>query len=503
MKEIVDKEKETIMKRNCNKKNFYIFGAMLMFTIIICSNFFKVHFAQDTYWVWLDIGGYAIHFLTLGRIFAALQMWLTEVLNISFETMIVLSSVISMFLFAATWFILYKFTMKLIKKENSILIAGIIFPILFNFCTFETMIFAESAVMALSIFLSALAACIYNSDIKKKNIFTFITLVISVLCYQTSASLFVLISLVFIAYKNKNDIKEIFKKSIGVFLFWGFSMIISLGITKIMQGYFQAITRKTALISIGEMIDTIIKFGKIIVLENLSIGPTGWCLAFIAILSIIFVIRVIKTKEYFHIFEYIVLVLVACLLPILPLIVIPVSEQYMVSRMAMSFGAVLGIILLYLKIVMKKDIQMKDFTDKVISFIVIVLFAINSIYFVRVSSENMVTGYMDRNVAKAILQQISNYEKENNIKVENIAICYDANPATYYDGQLDLGCATVRGMVTNWAAIPVLKCYSGENYKETYQIPDKVKEKFSQSDWNYYSEEQLVFDGNTLYLCLY
>ena len=175
---------------------------MLMFTIIICSNFFKVHFAQDTYWVWLDIGGYAIHFLTLGRIFAALQMWLTEVLNISFETMIVLSSAISMFLFAAAWFILYKFTMKLIKKENSILIAGIIFSILFNFCTFETMIFAESAAMALSIFLSVLAACIYNSDIKKKNIFTFITLVISVLCYQTSASLFVLISLVFIAYKR-------------------------------------------------------------------------------------------------------------------------------------------------------------------------------------------------------------------------------------------------------------------------------------------------------------
>ena len=499
MKRIVDKIKETRINNN-----LYIFGAMLIFTIIICSNFFKVHFAQDTYCVYVDgYDNYIKHFLMLGRVFSALQIWLTKVLNIPFETMIILSSVISMFLFAVTWFMLYKFTMKLIKKENNILIAGIIFPILFNFCTFETMIFVESSVMALSIFLSVVSACVYTSDIKNKNIFAFIILGISVLCYQTSASLFVLISLVFIAYKNKNDIKEIFKKSIGVFLFWGFAMIISLGLTKIMQGHFQAINRETTLLSISEMIDTIMRFGKILVLENLSIGPKGWYLVFIAILSMIFVIRVIKTKEYFHIFEYIVLVLVACLLPLLPLVVIPVSSQYIESRMAMSFGAVLGVILLYLTIVMKKDIEIKDFTDKIVYLIVVVLFSINSVYFVRASSENMVTGYIDRNIAKAILQQISNYEKENNIKVENIVIGYDANATTYYDGQLKLRSSTARGMVTDFAVIQTLKYYSGVNYNAIYQAPEEVKEKFSQLDWDYYSDEQLFFEGDTLYLCLY
>lgn len=498
------KIKENKIKENKIKNNIYIFGAMLIFTIIICSNFFKVHFAQDTYCVYIDgYDNYIHHFLMLGRVFSALQIWLTKVLNIPFEAMIVLSSVISMFLFAMTWFILYRCTMKLIKKENSILIAGIIFPILYNFCTFETMIFVESSVMALSIFLSVLSACIYTSDIKNKNIFTFMILGISVLCYQTSASLFVLISLVFIAYKYKNNIKEIFKKSIGVFLFWGVSMIISLGLTKIMQGYFQAINRETTLLSIGEMIDTIIRFGKILVLENLSIGPKGWYLAFIVILSVIFVIREIKTKEYFHIFEYIVLVLVACLLPLLPLIVIPVANQYIESRMAMSFGAVLGVILLYLTIVMKKDIETKDFTDKIVCMIVIVLFAINSIYFIRASSENMATGYMDRNIAKAILQQIADYEKENNIKIENIVIGYDANATTYYDGQLKLRSTTARGMVTDYAVIQTLKYYSGINYNAVYQAPKEVKEKFSQLNWDYYSDKQLFFEGNTLYICLY
>ncbi len=492
------------LKEDRTKNNLYIFGAMLIFTIIICSNFFKVHFAQDTYCVYVDgYDNYIHHFLMLGRVFSALQIWLTKVLNIQFETMIILSSIISMFLFALTWFMLYKFTMKLIKKENNILIAGIIFPILFNFCTFETMIFVESSVMALSIFLSVLSACIYTSDIKNKNIYAFTILAISALCYQSSASLFVLISLVFIAYKNKDNIKEIFKKSIGVFLFWGFSMIISLALTKIMEAHFQTVDRATTLLSINEIINTFIRFGKALVLENLSIGPEGWYLAFIAILSIIFIIRVIKTKKYFHIFEYIVLILVACLLPLLPLVVIPVSSQYIESRMAMSFGAILGIILLYLTIVMKKNIEIKDFTDKIVCLIVIVLCAINAIYFIRASSENMATGYIDRNVAMSILEQISEYEKENNIKVENIVIGYDANPTTYYDGQLKLRSSTARGMATNFAVIQTLKYYSGKDYNAVYEAPKEIQEKFSQLNWDYYSDEQLFFDGNTLYLGIY
>lgn len=42
------------LKEDRTKNNLYIFGAMLIFTIIICSNFFKVHFAQDTYCVYVD-----------------------------------------------------------------------------------------------------------------------------------------------------------------------------------------------------------------------------------------------------------------------------------------------------------------------------------------------------------------------------------------------------------------------------------------------------------------
>ena len=60
--------------------------------------------------------------------------------------------------------------------------------------------------MAFSILLSVISSCLYAN---KKYLISFIILLISSFCYQTAIDLFVLITLVFIAYENKNNIKEI------------------------------------------------------------------------------------------------------------------------------------------------------------------------------------------------------------------------------------------------------------------------------------------------------
>ena len=55
-----------------NKVNIYIFLAMLIFTIIICSNFFNMHFSQDTYSLYSSgWDAYIKHFLLSNRIFSA------------------------------------------------------------------------------------------------------------------------------------------------------------------------------------------------------------------------------------------------------------------------------------------------------------------------------------------------------------------------------------------------------------------------------------------------
>ena len=260
-------------------------------------------------------------------------------------------------------------------------------------------------------------------------------------------------------------------------------------------------TRRTTILSIDQIISTIVHYGKYLLLENLEIGPKGWYLIFIVILSVIFIVSIIKDKKYFHIFEYIVLVLLSFIVPTLPLIVMPIESQYIEARMAMCFGAILGVILLYLVIVMKA-IEIKGL-NKLIYILTACIFMINAIYFIRASSENMATVYLDRNLAKSVLQAINKYEETTGNTVDTIGITWDKNPTTYYDGQLKLRSTNARGMVTDFSVIEALEYYGGKSYNAIYQVPDNVKSYFEQYDWEFFSEEQLLFEDNNLWLCLY
>ena len=278
-------------------------------------------------------------------------------------------------------------------------------------------------------------------------------------------------------------------------------MIINLIMTKVFSNYFQMITRQTSILSIGQMIETILKYGKNILVSNLDIGIRGSYLVIIIILSIIFIASVIKSKKYFHIFEYIVLVLLSVILPILPLLVMPVETQYLEARMCMCFGAIWGVILLYLVMVMK--VNGIKVINTITCIMILVAFLINSIYFIRASSENMATVYMDRNLAEIILYKIDEYEKTTGKVVDTVAITWDKSSTIYYDGQPILKSTNARGMVTDFSVVQALEYYSGRDFKGVYQVPEEVESYFKQYDWNCYSEEQLLFKDNVLYLCLY
>lgn len=486
-----------------NKTNIYVIIGMFIFTLIICSNFLKVHFAQDTYSVYYSgFDGYIKVFLISSRILSATFLAIANLLNISFEATIIISSVMSIICLALAWFILYKYSINLLKKENNtmynLLIIGISFSIIFNFCTFEMSVFIESGVMALSLLLAVLAACMFFSG---KYFKSFIILIVSSFGYQPSIGLFILIALVFIAYQHKDDLKSIFKKSIWIFLYWGIIMLINLLISKSFGAYFNEPGRQTAMLTFADIINTIFKYGKYILIDNIEIGFKYWYLTIIIILTILFVVLFKKNKTYFNIFEYVVLLVVSILIPIVPLIATPVYAQYMVPRMCITFGSILGIILLYLIMIMKpSNIKI---VEKIIYILTLVLFAMNSIYFIIGSTENIATGYLDKNVVESIIHKIDNYERESGIKINNIGILFDSECTTYYNNQPHLGSANVRAMITDWAIIPALEYYGGEKYNRITNIPDEIKNKFNATSWNYYSDEQLVFEEDTLYLCLF
>lgn len=82
MESFKKKSKEIFIR---NKYNIYILIGMTIFTLIICFNFIKTHFALDTYYVYShDSNIQIIHFLVSNRIFSALARLIEKILDIFF-----------------------------------------------------------------------------------------------------------------------------------------------------------------------------------------------------------------------------------------------------------------------------------------------------------------------------------------------------------------------------------------------------------------------------------
>ena len=115
------------------------------------------------------------------------------------------------------------------------------------------------------------------------------------------------------------------------------------------------------------------------------------------------------------------------------------------------------------------------------------------------------TNLLDRNIAMAILNKIENYEKETNAEIKNMGIDYDTNLEFYYNGTQIYRCLNLKSLATDWAIEPILKIYGNkEEHLKLVEVPEEIHNKyFKNKNWTNYSEEQIVFEGDTMYICIY
>jgi membrane protein len=489
-----------------HKYNIYTFLGMLAFSIIICINFIRPHLALDTYCVYSYSSQELIsHFLVSNRIFSALARWIFDILGINFIINTELLVLAGILFLTIAWFILFKFISKLKKHEmnifSNILFAGISFIIVFNFCTIESLVFWESGIMCLGILCTVIAACLFNSNMKFKRIKAFISLLLGSLCYQGAITIFIPLALVLLAYKYKENFKKIFIETLKIGLIYIIVMVINLIATKIFSNIFSNEFRKMAVLSITDLCNTAIRLGSDMILKTFGIGTKYWYVLLIVAISILFLICCIKNKKFkLYVFEYFVLLGTCILIPILPMLVTPVESQYLETRMAMSFGSSIGILILFLSLV----IEAKNYKlfNKLLAVIVFIMVMLNALYYILASSEMITTNYLDRNIAETITKEIENYQTETGVTIENIGICFDKNPTTNYEGQRWLGVITTRSMGTDWTAKETIELYSGKRFNKI-EVPNENREEFLQKDWSFFDKEQLIFDNNNLYICLY
>lgn len=489
-----------------NKLNIFIFIGMVLFTYIICFNFLKPHLSNDAYYVYAcGYDYYANHFLLSNRIFSALILLIFKWLDIPFMTELFIMGIILTFIMVLSWFILYKFVIKLIKKEESILynilIAGSAFLVVFNMCTAEGLLFIEVGTMPFGILFAILGACILATDKKLRYLISLILVTISGLFYQATSSIFVLLALVLIAIKHKGNIKLVIKDTIIIALIYGFAMIVNFVGVKLWDKALQYEFRQFEFPTISAIIETILKFGETILIWNVGVGPKYWYLSLLIVLTIIFIAgMILRKKNYFMILEYIVLILLSILVPLIPILATPTDSQYIEPRMAMCFGSIIGILIIFLLAVVEVD--KNKLLLNMLTMLTILNLVGNSIFLIVASASTLLTNQLDKFVAQEIIKEMNEYEETTGIEIKKIGVAFDKTYTMYYEGQPALRCFNVRGMGIYWAVKEVIAVYTKKGYIMT-TVPEELSKEFLTKDWTSYNKEQLVFDGENLYICIY
>ena len=481
---------------------------VFIFSIIVNSAFLQRHYSSDTMCL-INYGyfNYPIKFFLLdGRIISTLMCYLGGILNLSFDMYLFISNFIGILILSLTVIILYKVTIKYLEIENKwikFMTMLATYTIIVNHMSIEYLIFAESCVMCTGLMFSVIAAITYL-DSKKGEIFeSFAFLLLSSLCYQGLLSIFPAIVITLSLLKKRKDTKneilkfyinEIFKLGVMYVLV----MLINVGLVLIFNNLLDNSTYRLERVkNIVEMILTIPYNSFDILINQTNKVPQYLCVVVMIITSFL-IIR--YSKNLNTLLKYILTMFTAYLFCIIPMLVFGYAE----SRMLMAIGATMGISLLFIIHYLndnKDDITIKDVKTIIISICVIGYFIFNIINNGINSYEHLKAFKIDEENGKRINKLVKEYEESTGKEIKKIAYYHDVAEQKYEEGIKQLGPLTERKF-----AVPIVESLNYYCNKRLELVPFSVKvyyKYFVGKNYTKFSEEQLVFIDDILYMCVY
>ena len=113
---------------------------------------------------------------------------------------------------------------------------------------------------------------------------------------------------------------------------------------------------------------------------------------------------------------------------------------------------------------------------------------------VEMSLQLLKTNAQEIIIAQQYLHQIEEYEKSENIVVKNIEFCCDSNPEE----------CSANALSVNYSFRGLMGYVSGRDFNVLEMTNEEIRKSFEEKDWDILvEEEQLIFDGDTLYVCVY
>lgn len=175
-------------------------------------------------------------------------------------------------------------------------------------------------------------------------------------------------------------------------------------------------------------------------------------------------------------------------------------------RIVYPIASMVAVLILDLFINDSEMLHFYNWLEKLLLAIIIIIMIFQYRGFNLIYDDTYKISALDQYRYSYIQEAIEEYQDANDILIKKIAFYEDASGISGSDQYSGIYEGTWRVMAsaftTSWSQLEAMNYFYGTSY-ESADIDRDIKEHFASQDWNTLSAEQLIFEGDTLHVCVY
>jgi len=191
-----------------------------------------------------------------------------------------------------------------------------------------------------------------------------------------------------------------------------------------------------------------------------------------------------------------------------PFLFVAPSQVWFPCRVLYPLGTLLGTLpLLVLRPATPGDTEPvaspKKRTARLTCGVLTGVLLLNFVFFQAVAWSRLRNNALDEELCERIGALIEAYEAQTGEEILTVCIYHDAAITKHNPGVLYLGDSNVRAFSKDWSDVDHMNVILGRAFVESLPDGQVYAAHFANRNWDCFDEEQLVFDGQTLHLCVY
>lgn len=463
-------------------------------------------YATDTYATFRVGFGVAARdmFYRNGRIIIALIYKIHRYTGWSNESFYYISSILSMVFLTASVFIFERMLVKYIPEENIRIIVS--FLSIANIFIIEFFMFIEKCGFILAVLFAVAGVCCQESFFRTGRwlyyAFVVFCTCVSMFTYQGVIALFVILSIPF-AYKYADNLKAYIKNMLFVGTAYAVPVVLCLIA-------FKFVFRSSRMNEELHLIDNClfawscirkIFIGSMSILPKYVFGAVT-----LSVVLCVAIMAFCSSKPAAELANVALIILASCVFPFASTIQ---GSGWPSMRVVYPIASIVGVLILNYMINHTPREEKRDYhilrktIGCIMSIALVLLLVMQYASFNRVFIDKYKLNYTDRMRAQYVGQTIEEHQNTTGNEIKRIAVYYDRNSdAISYPGLFFQGDLLYSSFYTSWSDVASLNYYLGTNYART-ECSEEYTDYFSSMDWNNLSKDQLIFEGDTLHMCVY